>query len=381
MLKRILCVDDEPNVLYAFERQFRKEFDIQTASGPEFALQTLAAESPFAVVVSDLRMPVMDGAEFLSRVRREWPDTVRIMLTGQADLNSAIVAVNQGNIFQFLTKPCPGDMLARALNAAVEQHQLITAEHELLEGTLRGSIGVLSEILSLVNPPAFGRANRIRRYVRCMVEAMKPPDGWQFELAAMLSQIGCVTVPSEILEKHYAGLALSDAEKSILSSQAKVGHDLLSRIPRLEMVAQMVAEQTSQDRDNLKLPWLVKTGVELLKIAIEFDKQISRGVSGTTVIARMKGLSSYNPIFVEALQQLQAEELASETSCLSLAQLKTGMILNYDVLSKTGLLLLGKGQEITHSAIARLQSFARAGGIVEPISVLVPHSEYQLKVT
>src|ERR1700730_10145589 len=113
MLKRILCVDDEPNVLQAFERQFRKQFELHTAIGPERGLQAVAENGPFSVIVSDLRMPGMNGIEFLTRAKLMAPDTVRVMLTGQADLNATIAAVNQGNIFQFLIKPCPSDTLVR----------------------------------------------------------------------------------------------------------------------------------------------------------------------------------------------------------------------------------------------------------------------------
>jgi CheY-like chemotaxis protein len=376
MLKRILCVDDEPNVLQAFERQFRREFDVQTAPGPEVALQRLAAEGPFAVVVSDMRMPVMDGAEFLSRVREHWPDTVRVMLTGQADLHSTMAAVNQGNIFQFLTKPCPTDILARAMNAALEQHRLIIAERELLEGTLRGSIGVLCEILSLVNTSAFGQAQRILRYVRCMAEALQLPDLWQYELAAMLSRIGCVTVPPEVMEKYRAGQPLGEAEKQLLQSQGRVGCDLLARIPRLEAVAQMVAHQSFEDLETQPISASVKTGAHLLKIACDFDEQISRGGSVEVILSKMRGCRKYDSTFVSALEKVQLEEAAGETRCVTLAQIKTGMILNYSVLSKTGLLLMAKGQEITASSIVRLQTFARTVGVVEPINIIVPSSGY-----
>jgi HD domain-containing protein len=122
------------------------------------------------------------------------------MLTGQADLTAAVAAVNEGNIFQFLTKRCPSDMLGRALEALMEQHRLITAERALLEETLKGSIAVMTAILARVNPPAFSRAHRIRRYVEHMARELGLPDRWQYELAAMLSQIGCVAVPPGVME-------------------------------------------------------------------------------------------------------------------------------------------------------------------------------------
>src|SRR6185503_12829528 len=96
MTRRILCVDDDVHILQAFERQFRNQFEIQTALGPLLGLKAVAGDGPFAVVISDLRMPDMDGIEFLSRVRQASPDAVRIMLTGNADLNASISAVNEG---------------------------------------------------------------------------------------------------------------------------------------------------------------------------------------------------------------------------------------------------------------------------------------------
>ena len=152
MTSRILCVDDEPNVLQALERQLRKQFEIVTAEGPMQGLESLEKSGPFAVILSDLRMPVMNGIQFLATAKERFPESVRMILSGQADFASTIEAVNEGSIFRFLTKPCESDHLAKALTAALEQYRLVQAERELLEHTLIGSIEVLSEILSLVSP-------------------------------------------------------------------------------------------------------------------------------------------------------------------------------------------------------------------------------------
>ena len=373
MLTRILCVDDEPNILQAIERQFRKEFQISTAVGPQAGLQALTEQGPFAVVVSDLRMPGMDGIEFLSRVRAISPDTVRVMLTGQADLEAAAAAVNRGNIFQFLTKPCPAETLSRVLAAAQEQHRLITAERELLEQTLRSSVGVLTEILSLVNPQAFGRAQRIRRYVVHMAERLKLPERWQFELAAMLSQIGSVAVPPEILEKQSRMEPLTPQESQVLAAQSKIGFDLLSHIPRLETVARMVVKQET--------PWIpaekpetAAIGGQLLKVARDFDEQVIRGMKPVAVLAAMGTSREYNPDFVGALQEVHVEDAQAVLRRVSLAQLKTGMIIHEDVRSRGGLLLLAKGQAVSDSALACLKSFALTKGIAEPICVLAANA-------
>ena len=117
MPEKVLFVDDEPNVLAAYERQLRKQFDVVTMQGGEAGLQAVTMSGPYAVVVSDFRMPNMDGIEFLSRVKGISPDTVRMILTGYADVQTAIEAVNEGNVFRFLTKQCPPDSLAKAVTA------------------------------------------------------------------------------------------------------------------------------------------------------------------------------------------------------------------------------------------------------------------------
>ena len=101
--RRILFVDDEPKVLQGLERQLSSRFELRTVPGPVLGLQILIKDGPYAAVVSDYRMPMMSGVEFLAKAREKCPDTVRLMLTGQADLNAAIRAVNEGAIFRFLS--------------------------------------------------------------------------------------------------------------------------------------------------------------------------------------------------------------------------------------------------------------------------------------
>lgn len=371
MSKRILFVDDEVNLLQALERRLRRQFEIETAAGPEAGLQAIAERGPFAAVVSDLRMPVMNGIEFLTRVGKISRDTVRVILTGQADLPDAVAAVNQGQVFRFLTKPCPPEILVRTLEAALEQYRLIMVERELLEKTLHGAIGVLSEILSLVNPPAFGRANRIARYVRHIAAKLNLPDVWQFELAAMLSQIGCVTIPPDVLDKFYAAEPLSPAEERMLSAQSMLGHHLLAKIPRLEAVAAMIAGQNTAWHRRTG-PDAVANGAHLLKVALDFDELLVRGADAQSALARMRTSADYHHAFLSALEEVQVEAMRSESRMVDLTHLRTGMIIKVDVRSRNGLLLLASGQEVTESAIARLKSFSWTTGVVEPISVIVP---------
>ena len=172
MNTKVLFVDDDKNILNAYSRTFRKQFELECCDGPEEGLRTLNEMGPFAVIVSDYKMPVMNGIEFLAEAGDIAPDTVRIMLTGNADLNTSIEAVNQGRIFRFLLKPCPNELFKDSLDAGINQFRLITSEKELLDKTLKGSVNVLTDVLSLVNPIAFGKASRVKKYIIEIVQKL-----------------------------------------------------------------------------------------------------------------------------------------------------------------------------------------------------------------
>src|ERR1022692_3828271 len=128
MVEKILLVDDESSILDGYRRSLRREFEIETAVSGKQALSLVAETGPYAVVVSDMRMPEMDGIELLSSIKAQSPDTIRIMLTGNADMDTAIHAINEGSIFRFLNKPCSKEVMAKTLTAALVQFRLVTAE-------------------------------------------------------------------------------------------------------------------------------------------------------------------------------------------------------------------------------------------------------------
>jgi DNA-binding NtrC family response regulator len=119
-----LIVDDEELILDALKRELHSRFDVTTATGGKEALRLVMSQDPYAVVVADLRMPEMDGVTLLYLILQVAPDTVRVLLTGKADLEAVTSAINEGRIFRLLHKPCPTGVLLRALEAAVEQYRL-----------------------------------------------------------------------------------------------------------------------------------------------------------------------------------------------------------------------------------------------------------------
>ena len=379
MAEKILCVDDELNILLAMQRQLRKQFHVESALGAEQALATMERDGPFAVIVSDLQMPGMNGLELLARARELSPDTIRIMLTGQADLTTAIAAVNKNSIFRFLTKPCSPEELTGTLQGALDQYRLVTAERHLLEDTLRASVKVLTEVMSLVHPAAFSRASRIHRYVRHMAAELNLRSSWQFEVAALLSQIGCITMDPGTIDRVYTGEELSEDEKKMFAAHPAAGRDLLIHIPGLEAVAHMIAGQNLEHQQIIGVPEsqdAVSTGLHLLRAAIDFDRLITRDRSKEQALAQMRQRESdYDPACIKALATFVPHEATMELRILKSAELRTAMVVDQDVRSKSGLLLLAKGQEVTPSVLGRLKAFASKTGIVEPIRVLVTKTE------
>ena len=377
MTEKIICVDDEANILEAHQRGLRKQFHIETALGAEQALAQIDAQGPYTVVVSDMRMPGMDGVQLLSEVRKRAPDSVRIMLTGFADLQPAIEAVNEGNIFRFRTKPCPQETLAKALSAGIEQYRLVTAEKELLAKTLRGAIKVLTDVLSLTNPTAFGHASRVRRVIRKLCEKLRVDNSWQFEIAAMLSQIGCVTVPPDTLDKIYHGRTLREEEMQMLQAHPAVGRDLVANIPRLENVAAMIAHQQKRfDGSGTPPDSLagndIPLGARILKVALDYDTLKWSGDTDIQVMVELRQRSGwYDPEVLAALDTVIGFEIALEIQEIGINDLTTRMIVAEDVTSTDGTLLVSKGQEVTPSLRQRLRNFAQNGKLQEPLSVLV----------
>ena len=378
MADRILCVDDDPNILEGYKRQLRKEFELVTAVGPEQGLRMVTEQGPFAVVVSDLQMPGMNGVEFLAQVRAHEPDTVRMLLTGNAELQAAIDAINQGQIFRFLTKPCTSELLGVALNAALAQHRLITAERELLEQTLSGSIRVLCEVLALVNPEAFGRSSRITRYVESIAAHLHVSEMWSIKTAAMLSQIGCVILPESILKKVYRGEVLTGEESQLFNQHPFVAYDLIAKIPRMKRVAEIIKLQDKY-YDGLGVPGDTQQGntipmeARILKVALDFDALESAGKSKAEAFGEMKQRKGwYDPAVIEAMKAAFAMQIQYEIWTAVVAELHEGMILAEDIQSSQNVLLASKGQQVTPSMIMRLQSFSKTVGVREPFTVLLP---------
>jgi CheY-like chemotaxis protein len=366
-MMKVLCVDDEVNLLAGLRRNLSEHFDVSVATNGEEGLVFLECDGPFAVVLSDMRMPGMNGATFLEKARQISPDTVRILLTGQTDIDSAIAAVNEGQIFRFLMKPCPKPHLLSAITLATQQYKLQTAEKELLEKTLRGSIKALTDVLALVSPIAFGRGQRVQRLATNLAEQRKMKSAWLVDVCAMLSQLNFVTLPDDLVEKVQTGKPLLPSEQSVLSKSEGTIEQLLGNIPRLEKIRWIL--------QHYRLPTSYLPEDEegecarVLRIAVDFDILEAQQLSRLTALDILRGRTGqYRTDILNDFVTLMGGEESEVLREVHLGELRVGMIIAQEVRMQSGMLLVTVGYEVTPTFLERLRNFP-PNTIREPILI------------
>ena len=361
-LPRVLCVDDEARVVEGLVPHLRKEYDVRTALSGAAGLQLLKEMGGAAVVLSDMRMPEMDGATFLHHVMHFYPDATRMLLTGEPGQDAAVAAVNKAQIFRFLKKPCPPAELKVAVEAGVMQYRMVTAERTVLKETLVGCINALVDVLAITNPVAFGRASRIKRLAMGFAEALGRQGFWQLEAAAMFSQLGYLSLPIELVEKLYCGEFLSPEEKILASGAPEVATRLLQNIPRLEPITEILAALNESDAHLAQLgDGAIGVGARILALVTEYSSLLTRGQTMSAAIQKLRGRSSRygQELFEQFVQHLaaNAESAQSDTQEVPLRSVQPGMIIMQDVRTAMGTLLVPQGFEVTSVFLERIRHF------------------------
>lgn len=364
---RILCVDDEEGILVALRRLLRRNYSVYRALSGAEALEILEQDGPFAVVVSDLVMPEMDGIELLLQVRTRSPDTVRVLLTGQANLHAAVESVNKAGIFRFLLKPFRRDTLNDAVRDAVGQHALIRAERELLERTVVGSINVLIQILGVTHPEAFKRANLIKEVSMALADRLTGGGDWEIETAAMLADLGLISLSNEDAAVLFRGGRLDARQREAVERIPDLGADLIASIPRLEPVAALVRQSTLPASKNPPLP------SRIIKVASAYATLQARGLTVWQIVQILTERTEiYDADVVEALPGVVSVGEPSRFRHVEYDRLVVGMVLASELRTLAGVKLLPKGCQITQPILERIRNYHVRIGIEEPVKVYTP---------
>jgi response regulator RpfG family c-di-GMP phosphodiesterase len=374
MVESILFVDDESRILEGYKRTLRKNFNIVIAEGGVQALRILQSDGPFPVVVCDMQMPGMNGTQLLSEIKKIYPYTVRLMLTGNAHQKTAVDAINTGDVFRFLNKPCPPQKMLEEINEALKFHYLQKAEHELLEKTLKGSIRALIQILSIVSPRIFGHTENIKTYVISCAKVMGIRKTWELEATALLSQIGLVTLPDTILDSLAKGEKLNADETMAYEYHPILSSILINKIPRLEKISNAIRYQNesftnSSEMSGINLPiWS-----RLLKAILDLVAGEISGLSSLDALERLKRESQhYDPNVLAALAVVINSKPNLSTVEVSLSALDLDMVIASDIVSHSGMLLVAKGQKINDSILVRIKNFSVNGNLTDKVKIMNP---------
>ncbi len=210
-----------------------------------------------------------------------------------------------------------------------------------------------------------------------MATHLNLPDVWEFEMAALLSQLGCVTFPQHLLAKVYTGERLSNKEGRLYAEYPEISGNLIENIPRLETIAGMIKAHQQpfkrrSEEDDIEKEDRIALGGYILKVALEFDRLLAGNFSVKTIISRLRSKLDYIlPGILEVLEDLEIIGKRKIVKSIRMPELGLSMIFDEDVYATDGVLLVSKGQESTFPLIRRLTNYDQGIGVVQPFRVMI----------
>lgn len=348
MNNKILCVDDEDSILRGFQLNLRKDFELHLARDGVEGLEVFDKEGGFALVLSDMRMPRMNGAEMLAEIKKRDNEVSTVLLTGHTDFDSAMAAVNDGNVFRMLSKPCPPERLIKVLNDGLEQHDLIKSKRILLDQTLRGAVDALAESLSTAKPLFFGRVQRVRKLANDLAISLKVENSWRVDVASVFSQIAYIGLPENVTEDVYYKRKVSSQVRQLLTKFPEDTQKILDKIPGFEEVGEILKRIDVQPRFELEDPKGIRLCASILRAALDFDYYEEQGHDKQIILSTLKNRpDDYDPAIIEAFEgMISLSESNSVLMDVTVKQLAIGMRLIKELRMQDGFLVASAGTYI-----------------------------------
>jgi response regulator RpfG family c-di-GMP phosphodiesterase len=368
---RVLVVHDDPSVLQSFDRVLRVRYEVESISNGFAALRLIRSDASFAVIIAKLRMPHVDGGTLLEECRRLIPDAVRLLLCDDSSLRDAVSVANDVGVHRLLLEPCDAATQTAAVLAAIKQHELVRAEHLILEHTLRGSLEALADVFAIVQPAAFGRAVRLRRHVAELAVRVGVKGTWEVEVAALLSQLGCVALSPDTIDRWYHGRSLAPEEQEHIANLPDVAERVISHIPGLDAVRTILRRQHEPPGEGLPI------GAMILAIATDFDLLIAQGVTADLALSTMEGRSDrYNAELLREFRALRGSTApAASVREMNMLDVGVGMIFAADVTGPTGVLLIARGQRVTEHLRHNIRTHWCGLAAVLDVRMILPETD------
>ena len=373
MTQRILFVDDDTALLSTVQRTLGLDYELVTAASGAEALEQLNSAGPFAVVMTDMRMPQMDGIELIERARETAPEAIYLMLTGNQDTDTALRAVNEGAVFRFLRKPCEIAEVKQALDAALRQCELVRAEKELLQQTFVGAVKVMTDVIQTLSPHVLHQSQQVDEVMKRCEKTLGFTGSWEYRVAAQLGLLGLVLLPGEQQTRFQQSLPNDPDNERLLKKTTDTSARLVERIPRLSRVAEILRAVPDVDGTALRSP-PATTGdalpATLLRIALHWAMMIENETPTTVALGRLRrvipGLSRE---LEAALRSLAPEPVEHAWVEVGVDRLREGMVLFEDASTESGAVLLRKGRQLVGAEIEKLRLHRRESGGLKPLKI------------
>jgi response regulator RpfG family c-di-GMP phosphodiesterase len=383
----VLLVSSDPKSFSNLTRELiaMNVCEVRIAGSAADALDRISKSADIAVVLCDCPIPDMDGINFLMEVQKLNPNITRVVMTASPGADIAIRAINCGPVFRFLVKPCPTDFFVSAIKNSIRQYQYLSAEQVKISETVNGSVKMLTDLISVLNPEIFAKSNRLREMARNLAMAVNVEQIWEVEMAAFLCQVGCVTIPRQTLENWKRGITLNEAEKSMVKSIPRIGRQLVQNLPSLQNVGTYIECQrfpysVPNPAPNMTLGKNIPIGGRILKVIVDFDDLYEQSGDRDMAIQEMiRRTNDYDPellaVFTGIMLGLEGFRPGQHAAAtrgdrpIKIRYLIVGMILGQDVLDKDGRLVVARGTVVTDTLKARLETYARINVIFEPLIV------------
>lgn len=426
----VLAVDDEPGILNVLTRQLRKTpFELLTANSGQEALDILAGKR-CQIIVSDMRMPGMNGAEFLAEVRQRHPETVRLLLTGYSDMDATVQAINDGGIFSYLAKPWEPESLLQLLDSAARHYQSrrnkniklikisrhaqsLKQKTEDLESRLAKSrqdaeqtsafidmakkeveqaydtaVEVFANLIDLRIPGETGINREVAQVASFLAFSMglSPEEQRSIRLAGMLYNVGKIGLPRDILETPFGHL--NGAQSEQFKTYPRLGETALLALTPLQATIQwIVLHRETLDGSGFPVglsATALPLAARILAVSVAFRERVKGRLDGQVYseLEALKWLQSLPQKFdsdvVDILACLVGDGDEGEAAEITQQEvepyaLQPGMRLASDLYASNGMLLLSAGQALTSIVISKLVGMT--GQLVLPIRILVDETE------
>ena len=377
----VLVVDDLTENIELLHHILKGDYTVKIARNGAQALRVAGASLSPDLILLDIMMPEMNGYDVCRRLKDDvrTMDIPVIFVTAKTEARDEALGFAVGAV-DYITKPVSPPLVLARVATHMELHKAHHHLKQMLRETAGGIVTILVDLLSISNPAAFKRGQCATRMVKAMAAHLELEEAWRYELASSLSQIGCVTLPTETVAKLGRGAPLSNEEQSMCAGIAATGAELLSRVPRLEPLAGMVGLQDvpyDQARSMRPAPAQdVLFGGQLLKIALDYQDLFTSGLSPAGAVQQMRGRGGeYDPRLLSALTavlRVAARQTEQDERITPVNEVIEGMIVSRGVYASTGALPAAKGTVVTETIKTVLYRFSRNGLLPQTITVAAP---------